>query len=117
MNLKFNLNDLILFHSIVYGTSPIKLPDYYISRPTGFINPDTSGRYFQRSTRNTCYFDHLMFKCKTTPKIDAFREDFFYRTMGLWNNLPLDLRETTSGDCFKIKLKEHLWTVEEGLGT
>ena len=118
IHLKFDFNDIILFHSIVFGTSPIQLPDYFISCPTGYLNPDTTARHFQRNTRTTCSYDDLMFKCKTIPKIDAFRDDFFYRTMCLWNSLPLDLRETTSRECFKISLKEHLWIIAEAeLGT
>ena len=67
------------------------------------------GRYFQRNTRYTSSFDHLMFKSKIVPKIDAFREEFFYRTVDLWNSLPLVIRQTESKDSFKVKLKEHLW--------
>ena len=118
MHLKFKFNDLALFHSIVFGTSTIQLPEYYISCPTGYINPDTSGVYFQRNTRNTSCFDHLMFKCRIVPKIDAFRDDFYYRTVCLWNTLPLDLREIKSRECFKIKLKEYLWIIADAeLGT
>ena len=103
------MNDLILFHSIVYGYSPVQLPDYFVSCPHGYLNPDTTGRYFQRSTRFASSFDNLMFKSKIVPKIDAFREDFFYRTVELWNSLPVVLRQIESKDNFKIILKEHLW--------
>ena len=109
IHLKFNLNDLTLFHSIIYGCSPILLPEYFVSCPNGYLNPDTTGRYFQRNTRYASSFDHLMFKSKIIPKIDAFREDFFYRTVDLWNNLPLVIRQIEPEDSFKIKLKEHLW--------
>ena len=118
INLKFIFNDIILFHSIVFGTSPIQLPEYYISRENRYLNADTTGRYFQRSTRKNSSYDHLMFKCKIIPKVDAFRDDFFHRTVCLWNNLPLAIREIESRECFRIKLKEHLWIIaDEELGT
>ena len=117
INLKFIYNDITLFHNIVFGNSSIQLPDYYISREDGYMNADTTGRYFQRNTRNNMSFDHLMFKCKITPKVDAFRDNFFHRTVCFWNNLPLAIREIKPRECFKIKLKEHLWIIaDEELG-
>ena len=113
IHLKFNLNDLSLFHSIVYGHSPIQLPDYFVSCPNGYLNPDITGKYFQRNTRYANSFDRLMFKSTIVPKIDAFREDFFYRTVDLWNTLPVVIREIESEDVFKIKLKEHLWILAD----
>ena len=75
------MNDLSLFHSIVYDQLPIDLPSFLVSRPDGIINADSSGRFFQRNTRNTASFDHLMFKCTLTPTVNSMQNMFYVRTV------------------------------------
>ena len=101
---KFQLNDMVMFHKIFYDSSVVKMPTFLITQ-----NDDTDGRYFQRQTRNYNNDDRLKFKCTITPRVNAFKDCFFYRSHCFWNSLPLELREVESPDCFKSKLEEHLW--------
>ena len=55
--------------------------------------------------------DRLKYKCKITPKINAFVNSFFVRTLNQWNELPLNLREINNFDKFTLALKEHLWLI------
>ena len=111
ISLKFDMSDMVLFHSIVYGHSIIELPTFLVSRPTGLVNPDTSGRFFQRHTRNTAAYDDFMFKCTFMPSINCTSNMFFIRAYKFWNSLPLSVREIASQSDFKSKLKRHLWSI------
>ena len=81
LELKFLLNDLVLFHNIVYNVSVIKMPEYLISA-ADIENNEVRGenRFFQRQTRNYNETDKLKFKSKITPKVNAFSQSFFYCT-------------------------------------
>ena len=107
LNSKFDMNNLRLFHGIVYGESPIELPSFLVSRTDGMLNADLSGRFFQRHTRNAAAFDQLMFKCTLTPTVNSMGNMFFVPTYKLWNSLPIILREIKCKARFKIELKKH----------
>ena len=104
---RFDFNDLKMFHSIIYGFSCVKLPDY--------IQP------FQGSRLRNCHLDSKCYVSTIQPPIKSSKKDyvctprgvlyksFFYRVHLLWNNLPLSLREVIRPSEFKIKLLEHLW--------
>ena len=110
MNLKFDLNDLALFHNIIYEYSFIHMPDYLIKNdPTNHVN----NKYFTRQTRNFNSSDRLKFKSTILPRVDAFANSFFHRTYLKWNKLPQAIREIEHTNSFKLKLKEHLWTIAE----
>ena len=53
----------------------------------------------------------LKYKINVTPKIDAFRDSYFVRTVSQWNQLPLCIREIVHLDTFTIALKNHLWRI------
>ena len=107
---RFDFHDLKMFHSIVYGFSCVKLPDY--------IRP------FEGSRLRNCHLDAKCYVSTIQPKRSAsnrnfdsvtrcsFSSSFFYRTSLSWNKLPLSLREIIRPSKFKQKLLEHLWNCE-----
>ena len=106
MKYKFIFSDLILFHNIINNNIEIDLP-HYVTR----IVPQD----IKNVTRNTFSTlegnDNLKFKCKILPKINAFKNNFFVRTMNYWNELPYIVREIKSSDKFSVALKDHLWRI------
>ena len=115
MYLKFRMNDITLFHKIVYNVSVLTFPRYILSASS--TDPSVS-RYFSRQTRQFNNSDRLKYKSSLAPRVDAFKDSFFVRTMAYWNALPLTLREIECIDTFKQKLKEHLWVIgreDEGI--
>ena len=102
---RFNFNDLKMFHSIVYGFSCVKLPDYIIP--------------FQGSRLRRCHLDSKSFISTIQPKSTGKNFDsvirgtlfksFFYRTHLLWNELPISLREIIRPSIFKSKLLDYIW--------
>ena len=110
--LKFDLNDLVLFHKMVYGlTETLKIPDYLVRNEDS--DDRDMDRNFRRQTRSMTSSDRLQYKCKVFPRIDVFIESFFHRTYLKWNKLSLDLREIRSSNCFKKALKQQLWIIAE----
>lgn len=104
MNVKFVFTDLLLFHKIVYNNICIKMPDHIV-----LSNISEHGRSSRSNADNTS--DFLKYKSIERPKIAAFSNSFFYRSIIEWNKLPLDIREICSHDIFKDNLKSHLWTI------
>ena len=106
MKSKFLLSDLILFYKIVYNNIKIDLPNY-ISR----IEPQDVKRATRSNISVAEGTDKLKYKCEITPKINAFSNSFFVRTMEQWNQLPLHLRQIENVKNFSCALKEHLWLI------
>ena len=106
MKYRFLFSDLTLFHQIVYNKVQIKLPNY-VTR----IEP----RDVKHRTRNNVTIfegtDKLQFKCNIVPKINAFKNNYFVRTLKHWNDLPLSLREEENFERFSLALKDHLWLI------
>ena len=99
MSLRFQLNDLILFHKIVYEYVPISLPDYL--------------HWFEGNSRlRSSHLDSRSLVSSYLPTgrgSRLFENSFFYRTHSLWNSIPADIREVTCTTTFKARLKAHLW--------
>ena len=93
MKYKFLLSDLTLFYKIVNNCIEIKLPNY-VSR----IEPQDVSRITRSTDLIAKGIDKFKFKCKVVPKINAFENSFFVRTMKQWNALPLYLREFDTCD-------------------
>ena len=106
MKYKFLLSDLTLFYKIVYNNVKIKLPNY-VSR----IEPQDIKRVTRSNSSIAKGIDGLKYKCKIAPKINAFSNSFFIRTLNQWNELPLNLREINNFDKFSLALKEYLWLI------
>ena len=96
----FDLNDLILFHKIVFEYTPIKLPDY-ISKFDGM------SRLRERHLDSECYTYNLNHP-NTSSRSPIFR-NFFYRAIHLWNKLPYDCRITPNMNSFKSQATNFLW--------
>ena len=112
LDYKFLFNDLLLFHKVINGLSPVKLPQYI--------------HFFEGRRRlRSCHLDHLSLVSTIQPKIHAkysnnsvdgaeckmFENNFFYRSHLAWNILPITLREISDPSVFRPKLREHLWIV------
>ena len=108
MKYKFQLNDMVLFHKIYYKYSVVPLPSFLLK-----YEDDTNGTYFQRQTRAYNSTDTMKLKCTVIPRINVFRDSYFYRAYIQWNNLPLSLRSIECTSSFKNKLKEFLWLTAE----
>ena len=106
MNLRFRLNDLKLFYQIVFGLIPIHLPEYIT-----FADPSRV-----RYTRNTSaiieHRDTTTLCCNVVPGSDGFRNSYFYRTLRLWNNLPISVRQVGGISLFKTRLVRYLWSAD-----
>ena len=96
----FILNELVLFHKILYELIPVKLPNYLSL---------FSGLSRLRST----HLDNLSIVCTLDPNrftVSRLEKSFFFRTHTIWNDLPKSLREISSSTLFKTTLKKHLWS-------
>ena len=121
MEYKFNYTDLVLFHSIFYNRSVIKLPSYF----TPFSDMDRGRLTSNIKTPNNCNsevtahmnamrrdrVDPLSLKCSVEPKCVAYKNNFFFRTHLLWNRLPKAIRECDNANEFQNKLKHHMWDI------
>ena len=103
---KFSLSDLSLFYKIVYNKVKIKLPNYVVR-----IEPQDVKRVTRSTNTIAKGIDKLKFKCKILPKVNAFSNSFFIRTLNQWNELPLYLREIDNLDKFTVAVKDHLWLI------
>ena len=99
MNKLFDLNDLVLFHKIVYELIPSKLPNYL-----SFF----SGQTRLRSCRldSLCIVNNLQLS-KFNETI--LRKSFFFRVHTKWNDLPLEIRQITDTPSFKLAVQKHMW--------
>ena len=95
-----DLNDVILFHKIVFEYTPNKLPDY-ISKF------DCMSRLRERRLDSECYTYNLNHP-NTSSRSPIFR-NYFYRTIHLWNKLPYDCRITPNMNSFKSQTTNFLW--------
>ena len=120
MKSKLIYTDLLLFHQIVYGKVNIEFP-YYLSlrspesiRDRGTLSGDsgTSSGDISSTVDSENIIkssDNLQYRSTVSPKVDAFKYGFFYRTHIEWNCLPLSIRMCSKHDLFCGLLKEHLW--------
>ena len=102
---KFIFNDIIMFHRIFYDLSVVRLPKYIVT----YDRNNANAGLFLRQTRQFNSLDRLKVRCTVTPRVNAFKNSFFYRTHLLWNELPLELRTIDKPECFKNNLEQHLW--------
>ena len=97
----FDINDLVLFHKVVYNLIPLKLPNYL-----SFFNGNS--RYALRS----CHLDNLSIVSNLqTMKYNEMylNKSFFFRTHTKWNALPLEIRQILNPDTFKIEVVKYFW--------
>ena len=106
MKLKFIFNDLKLFYKIVNGLVPISLPEYI-----SVVGADHA-RYTRRTAAIVDHIDATTFSCSIVPNCDSFRNSYFYRTIRVWNNVPVQVRQATGISIFKSKLIKFLWSAD-----
>ena len=99
MSLRFQLNDLILFHKIVNEYIPTNLP-YYLQWFDG--NSRLRSSHLDSKSLVSTYLP-------TGRGSRLFENSFFYRTHSLWNKIPINIREITCTTTFKTRLKAHMW--------
>ena len=104
---RFDYHDLKFFHSIVYGYTCVKIPEYL--------------RPFSGSRLRSSHLDYKCFVSSILPKnlfssnnfeVDHkknFSNSYFYRAHLAWNRLPLTIREIISPGPFKTQLLKYLW--------
>ncbi len=108
LDLKFELNDMVLFHKIYYDMSVLKFPSYIVKQ-----TDDLASTYFQRQTRTFNNNDRLKLKSTIAPKVEAFKNSYYHRSLNFWNSLPLEIRMIESSSLFKIRVKHHLWSIAD----
>jgi hypothetical protein len=104
MSSKFLYNDLKMFHKILYKLIPMELPPYMRR-----FDPTTDND--RPRTRQQINKDATYVVCDERPRIDVFKESFFYRTHIEWNSLPPDIRSISDRVIFSSELKKYLWKV------
>ena len=82
--------------SIMYKTLNVMTPEYLRSN---FVFRDNLNSYHLRNTENTLTLPQ--------PRTDYLKKSFSYSGAQLWNSLPIELRQATSLNDFKTKLKHH----------
>ena len=96
---RFDLNDLLFFHKVVYNLLPHKLPDYL--------------SFFDGTSRlRSSHLDSLSIVSSLQPKHlsdVSLNKSCFYRTHSLWNSLPFDIRNIQGPSSFKIEVIKYLW--------
>ena len=103
---RFLFSDLVLFYRILNEDVNIDLP-YYISK----IEPHNVKNITRHSKPMAVGKDNLIYKSSIQPKVKAFKDSYFFRTVKNWNLLPFELRSTGTLDNFKVNLKEHMWLI------
>ena len=99
---RFDYHDIKMFHSIVYGFSCVKLPEY--------IKPFEGTRLRNSHLDHKCFNSSIQSRNLETNR--NFNNSFFYRAHLMWNRLPLNLREIVCPGQFKTALLEYLWKVD-----
>ena len=98
---RFDLNDIILFHKVVYQYIPLELPNYL--------------KFFDGCSRlrsRSAHLDDLCIVSDMLPRASApnlLKKSFFYRTHSLWNSLPYDIRSISSKNSFRARIEKFLW--------
>ena len=95
---RFELNDLLFFHKIIYGLIPVELP-FYLSLYQG------------NSRLRSTHLDSLSVVSSIIPQssTNCLAKTFFYRTHSLWNQLPFDVRSIAEPIKFKPNVIKFLW--------
>ena len=82
-------SDLFLFYRIVKDEVNIELP-YHITR----IEQHSIQRVTRHSKPMAEGRDNLRYVSSIIPKVKAFKDSYFFRSMNNWNLLPFELRNS-----------------------
>ena len=94
---RFDLHDLVSFHSMVYEFSCVKLPPYL--------------HKFEGTRLRSSHLDSMCYVSTITPRSNnnSFSNSYFYRTHLAWNRLPPNLRIILNQNDFRAKVTDYLW--------
>ena len=98
----FDINDLVLFHKIIYERVPVSLPNF-IQRYSG------TGRLRQANLDSLSFVnhlnsDHINMSCRA-----PFYKSFYHKVLHTWNRLPYHIRSIPDTPNFKHKVKTYFW--------
>ena len=99
LSIRFDLNDIILFHKIIYKLIPLELPDY-LSFFNGY------------SRLRSCHLDNLSIVSSlqaNSLNTNCLKKSFFYRTHTEWNAIPFEIRKIENSSTFKAEVTKHFW--------
>ena len=102
LKLKFAHNDLSLFYKIINQLVPINLSQHVI--PYRVENR----RHTRQNASVHSSVDVSRFHYTLTPKSDALKNSFFYRTVRLWNTIPANITQSECLNSFKTSLYNYL---------
>ena len=108
MKQRFAYADLLFFHRILIRDICVRLPEYIDLIPIEEVIPAQSADDESLPRLRSTHKDPLYFVCKIDPRVNVFKQSYFYRTHILWNSLPLDLRLIQCNEEFGETLKSHL---------
>ena len=106
LQLHFELNDLVFFYKIIYKLIPVSLPAYISP-----YNGDSTSRLRNTRMDDMSYVvnQNTVIRLDTAHSNSKFFKSFFYRTMHIWNSLPLNIRKICTLVKFKLEVKNFLW--------
>ena len=123
MEYKFAFTDLVHFFKIYHGLSVVKLPSYLTPvtaaqrvrlrsniRPPAHISNDEH-RIPDFSSMRSNRLDSSSLRCVLENQTPVLKKSFFFRSHLLWNGLPIEMRNCTDINEFKVKLKSHFWEI------
>ena len=93
---RFDLNDLLLFHKIVYDIIDVKLPNY--------IKQHTVESRLRNSHLDSLSYVSTLDHINTSTRSPLYKS-FFFRSIHLWNTLPFNARNCTNQLTFKRRLR------------
>ena len=98
----FDVNDLALFHKIIYEQIPISLPNF-IKRYSGL------GRLRQANLDSLSFVSHLNSDHTNMSCRSPFYKSFYHKVLHIWNSLPYHIRSIPDTPNFKHKVKTYFW--------
>ena len=104
LQLHFKLNDLVFFDKIIYELIPVSL-QAYISPYSG----DSRLRNTRMDDMSYVINNNTAIPLNTAHSNSLFFKSFFYRTIHIWNSLPLSIRKICTLAKFKLEVKSFLW--------
>ena len=106
LQLHFELNDLVFFYKIIYKLIPVSLPAYISP-----YNGDSTSRLRNTRMDDMSYVvnQNTVIPLDTAHSNRKFFKFFFYRTMHIWNSLPLNIRKICTLVKFKLEVKNFQW--------
>ena len=101
---RFQFTDLVYFHNILERKVCTELPEYIKLVAKEEVTPDAEVLPRLRTTHK----DPLYFDFDVPPRVEVVNQNYFYRAVSLWNNLPLSLRLISDTLHFNRELRKHL---------